>query len=233
MMNRELADYYGVAGPSGDDYERVELDEDHYSGILSQGSLMATRARAYETHPIHRGMFIVGQLFCSTIPDLPSNVVITAPVRNSALTTRERLAQHRADPQCRSCHEQLDPPGFAFEHFDGAGRFRSVEGENELPIDASGTLLGTDVDGERFESAADLGHLVVRSRQAQECFAQHWFRYANRRLELSADGCAINRVHRAFSESDFDVRELIVATTLTDTFLYLDLDLDLDPEENP
>jgi len=224
MMNRELAEYYGVTGPAGPAFQRVDLDPEHYAGILSQGSLTATRARAHETHPIHRGMFVMGNLFCSTLPDFPNDPNINVPNPNPDLTTRDRLAAHRDSPSCRACHEQIDPPGFAFEHFDGDGRFRTVEGPNELPVDASGQLNGTDVDDESFETLADLGHLVARSEQAQECFVHHWFRYANRRLELAGDGCSLAPVYRQFESSGFDIRELIVALVTSEPFLYRNVD---------
>ncbi|MGE0791273.1 MAG: DUF1592 domain-containing protein [Sandaracinaceae bacterium] len=217
MMNRELADYYGVDGPSGEEFERVPLDARHHAGLLTQGGLMATRARAYETSPIHRGMFVRGTLLCGHVPDVPEGLDITPIPPDPSLTTRERLAQHREDPYCRSCHEQIDPLGFAFEHFDGAGRFRAEE--NDLPIDASGELLSTDRDG-HFDGAPSLAARIVDSEQAQACFTERWFVTAIGRAESRNDACSLDNVRERFVESGYDVRELIVAFTLSDAFLY-------------
>ncbi|MGE0790004.1 MAG: DUF1592 domain-containing protein [Sandaracinaceae bacterium] len=217
MMNRPLAEYYGLSGPSGDAFERVPLDGQYHAGLLTQGALMITRARAYETSPIHRGMFVRGTLLCGTVPDVPSGLNITPIPPDPTSTTRERLAEHRADPYCRSCHEQIDPLGFAFEHFDADGRFRMDE--NDLPIDASGDLIGTDVDGS-FDGAVTLAERIVDSGQAQECFTNRWFVTAMGRAEARNDTCSLDGVRRRFVDSDYDIRELIVAFTLSDAFLY-------------
>ena len=53
-------------------------------------------------------------------------------------TIRERLAQHRKNPICSSCHAAIDPLGFALENFDAIGGWRTVD-ESGKPVDASGT----------------------------------------------------------------------------------------------
>lgn len=232
MMNAELAAYYGVEGPSGDAFERVPLDPAHHAGLLTQGSLMATRARSYESSPVHRGMFVRGNLLCGIVPDVPENLEVDPPDPDPTLTTRERLAEHREDPMCGSCHRQIDPLGFAFEHFDGAGRFRPDE--NGLPIDATGLMVDSDVDGE-FDGAVDLAHKLTGSAQAQACFASTLFETAQGRASGHRDGCSIEHLVSTFQGSDFDVRELMVAITQTDAFLYrvADQDTFLPEEERP
>ena len=60
---------------------------------------------------------------------------------------RERMAAHRDNPACASCHAMIDPLGFGLERFDPVGRLRQVD-EQYQPIDASGTLPdGTVFDG--------------------------------------------------------------------------------------
>jgi len=229
MMNAELAEYYGVEGPTGEAMERVELDGRYHSGMLTHGSVLAPRSRYYETSPIHRGMFVRGTLLCGVVPDVPEGLEVTPPDPDPTKTTRERLAEHRADPVCASCHEQIDPLGFAFEHFDGAGRFRADE--NGLDIDASGALVETDIDG-RFESAVDMAEQMLESGMAQACFTRHWFRFAHARGDESHDACSMATALDRFRGSGFDVRELIVGMTLTDAFLYRAVDQDaVAPEE--
>jgi hypothetical protein len=63
---------------------------------------------------------------------------------------RERIAQHRANPACASCHNVMDPLGFSFENYDAVGRWRTAE--NSTPIDASGALP----DGSKFDGVAGL-----------------------------------------------------------------------------
>ena len=63
---------------------------------------------------------------------------------------REQVAQHRASPACASCHNLMDPVGFALENFDAVGRWRSED--EGMPVDASGKLP----DGTAFSGASEL-----------------------------------------------------------------------------
>ena len=193
---------------------------------------MATRARSYESSPVHRGMFVRGNLLCGIVPDVPENLEVDPPDPDPSLPPRERLAEHRADPMCGSCHRQIDPLGFAFEHFDGDGRFRPTE--NGLAIDATGLMVDSDVDGE-FDGAVELAEKLTGSQEAQACFASTLFENAQGRATDHDDGCSMEHLLTEFQGSDFDVRELMVAITQTDAFLYrvADQDTFLPEEERP
>lgn len=223
MMNRELAEYYGVTGPETEAFERVELDPAYHAGLLTQGSLLASRARPYESSPIHRGMFIRERIMCGTVPDVPEGLDTTPPAPDPNLTTRERLAEHRADPVCGACHRLTDPLGFSLEHFDGAGRFRTEE--NNVPIDASGFVVASDLSTESapeaaFDGVVDLAGQLVNSRETQLCFVKHWHTFAHGRPVQQQDLCGLYDAFDAFEASSFDVRELLVALTQTDAFRY-------------
>ncbi len=221
MLDAELADFYGVAHDGGEGFSRTPLDPEHHAGLLTQGAFLAPRARTYETSPIHRGMFIRGSLFCGSVPPPPENIEIVAPDPDPSLTTRERLEEHRSNEVCASCHVLMDPPGFAFEHFDAAGRFRATE--NELPIDATGELEDTELaegDPRFFDGAAELAQLAAKSPQAHACFARQWFRFAYARSDDASDACAMQQLVTRFTAESLDVRALLVELTQTDTFLF-------------
>ncbi len=223
MMNKELSAYYGVTGPAGATFERVDRDPSHHAGLLTQGALLASRARPYETSPIHRGIFVRDRVMCGSVPDVPEGLDTTPPDPDPNLTTRERLAEHRADPVCGSCHSQFDPLGFAFEHIDGAGRFRAQE--NGRPIDSSGFVLASDLSDDPqasvpFDGIVDLAHKLVASPEVQLCFSKHWFRFAYGRVETTEDSCALRQAFTKFKDTTLDVRELLVSLTQTDAFFY-------------
>ena len=67
------------------------------------------------------------------------------------------MSQHRANPVCASCHNVIDPAGFALENFDAVGRWRTVD-ESFNPIDASGSLP----DGTPFDGVVDLTNALVQ-----------------------------------------------------------------------
>jgi len=214
IADAELAAWYGLES-GGSDWARVDRDSNHHSGILTQGAFLSSRARSYGSSPIHRGMFIRGAVLCHVIEAPDASIVIEVPDPDPDATTREVLEQHRADPVCASCHDLIDPPGLAFEHFDGIGRFRTHE--NGLPVDASTELTGTDVNG-WIDGAADLGSALVRSTMVHECFSQQWFRFAHGRREADGDTCAIEEAAATFAEEDLDMRSLVIATVSSPAF---------------
>jgi hypothetical protein len=132
-------------------------------------------------------------------------------------TTREQFAEHAENPACAGCHALMDPIGFGFEHYDGIGRYRETEWG--LKVDAAGELLGTDIDG-TFNGAIELAQLLASSEQVKACVASQWFRFGYGRFETEEDACSVDEIHTAFAASNYDIKELIVALTLTDAFRY-------------
>ena len=162
-------------------------------------------------------MFIRGSLLCHVINAPDASLEIEIPDPDPNMTTREVLEQHRADPSCAGCHNLIDPPGLAFEHFDGIGKFRSEE--NGFPIDASSELMGTDVNG-TISGAPELAQALVNSTMVHECFSKQWYRFAHGRRESSPDKCAIESAADSFVDQDLDMRALILATVSSPAFRY-------------
>jgi hypothetical protein len=218
FVNGRLAKFYGLRGIEGEAWVRVEDDKRRRAGILTSGGFMAMHAKRQESHPIKRGLMLREQLLCQIPPPPPDNVNIQLPKTSQALPTlRDRLEEHRLDVGCAKCHRLFDPLGLAFEHYDGAGRFRTQD--NGKPIDASGKLVSSDVDGD-FSDGIELIERLARSAQVRECFVRQWFRFAYGRTESKEDACTINELVAAFDAAAHDVRELLVALTQTDAFLY-------------
>lgn len=217
VMNKELADWYGVTGPTGETFERVDMDPARYSGFLSHAGWLSAESKADRSSPIHRGLFVRKRLLCQEPPP-PPDVVPEAPNVDESKTTREQFEQHREDPLCAGCHRTFDPIGLGFEHFDGLGLYR--ETENGLPIDDTGTIVETlDADGD-FEGVVELGQLLGNSQQVRECVGTQWFRFSYGRAESDEDACSVAQIQASFAQSGFDVKELLVALTQTDAFRY-------------
>lgn len=216
LMNAELADFYGVSGPTGLEFVRVDLDPGRYAGFLTHAGLLALLAKPDRSSPIHRGKFVREFLLCQ-VPPPPPDVVPEAPSVDESQTTREQFGQHSKDPLCQGCHQMMDPIGFGFEHFDGVGRYRETEWD--LPIDVSGELLATDVDGP-YDGVVELAAKLASSDQVKACVATQWFRFGYGRAETAADACSMAGIQSAFAAADYDIKELIVALTLTDAFRY-------------
>lgn len=219
FLNGPLARFYGVPGVEGSDWIRVTdgaAGPRTRAGILTMGGVQAVHAKRDATHPIKRGLMIREQLLCQIPPPPPDNVNIQLPKASKGLITlRDRLEEHRLDVGCAKCHKLFDPLGLAFEHYDGAGRFRA--NDNGRPVDASGELLSSDVDGE-FKDGLDLISRLAGSAQVRGCFVRQWFRFAYGRTEGKQDACALRELEAAFDAHQHDVRELLVALTQTDLF---------------
>lgn len=217
FANETLAAFYGLTGVTGTDFVPVPQPE-RRAGFLTQGAFLAAHAKPNESSPVHRGKFVREQLLCTQLPPPPDDVP-PVPEPDPSLTTRERFAEHTADPGCAGCHVLIDPIGFGFEGFDGEGQLRTEEAGK--PIDDSGNLegAGDEVDGDYFGADA-LSEKLAQSPVVMECLATQWFRYAYGRIEQSEDACSKERISRRFEESGYNLRELLVSLTQTDAFLY-------------
>lgn len=75
-------------------------------------------------------------------PSPPPNVpALDESTMVANLSMRQRLAAHRSNAACASCHRTIDPVGFALENFNAVGQWRDVDADGE-PVDASGAIPG-------------------------------------------------------------------------------------------
>ena len=153
FVNERLARHYGIPGVYGSRFRRVTLPNlDQRGGLLAQGALLATTSYPDRTSPVLRGKWLLNNIFGLPVPPPPpgvdTNLAETKPGAPPS-SIRERLAEHRQNPSCNSCHSVIDPLGFALENFDVIGGWRTRD-ESGKPVDASGTTAsGAKVDGLR------------------------------------------------------------------------------------
>jgi len=222
FVSSALAPIYGVTMPAGAPSQMMTLpDAQGRAGILTQAGFLAVQAHPDQTSPVLRGKFVRTKLMCQSVPPPPMDVDITPPAITSAATARDRFTAHEmAGSSCNSCHQLMDPIGFAFETFDALGQFRTTE--NGATIDVSGRIVGStdaSLDG-TFSGARELATKLAASDQVRDCVATQWFRYAAGRTEEVPDGCSLTTMQDAFAASGGDLGELVVAMTQTDAFWY-------------
>jgi hypothetical protein len=112
----------------------------------------------------------------------------------------------------------MNPIGFIFEHYDGVGQWRDQQ--NGKDIDAVGEVVQTeDIDG-TYDGAIELARALAGSTQVQECVSSQWFRFAYNRSVTPLDSCSTEQLNERFAASNFNIRELLVALTQTNAFLY-------------
>ena len=213
FVDADLAAHYGFAGSFGSEFVQVELPPNSpRSGLLTNASLLSLYAHSTSSSPTLRGKFVRETVLCQHIPAPPPEVDTTLPDAMESNTTRERFSQHATDPGCATCHRLMDPIGLALENFDAVGQFR--EFENGFPIDPSG-----DLDGRGFDDPTGLSQALAEHEALPECVARTAFRYAWGRLENKADGDVIETISAQFSQSGYQLRELILAA-VTDPGFY-------------
>jgi hypothetical protein len=212
----EVAPLYGTATPAADG--KLMLDPKQRAGLLTQPALLATFAKADSTDPVHRGKFVFEDILCGSVPPPPPNVNITPPVITPNTTARQRFAEHDASAACSACHAFMDPIGLAFENYDALGRWRDTEGGQ--PIDASGMLKGTDVDGP-FVGVVELAQKLASSPQVSACAVRELFRFGFGRFETSEDKATLDQLTMGFETNRQMIVELLVAMTQVPAFLQI------------
>jgi mono/diheme cytochrome c family protein len=219
FVNERLARHYGIPGIYGSRFRRVTLpDPERRGGLLAQGSVLATTSYPERTSPVLRGKWLLDNIFGVAVPPPPPGVDTSFPeVKPGQVppTIRERLAQHRRDPVCGSCHSVIDPPGFALENFDAIGGWRTTD-ESGKPVDASGTL----VSGAKLEGLTGLRAELLRDPDRfPRTMTEKLLSYAlGRRLE-HFDRPAIRKVVRDAAADDYKWSALILGIVKSPTFL--------------
>jgi len=155
FVNGPLARHYGIKGVDGEEFQRVTLDGEQRSGVLTQGAILTVSSYPTRTSPPVRGKWVMENLLGTPPPPPPDNV----PQLNDSnigteVSLRERLEQHRRDPNCSPCHVLMDPLGFGLENYDAVGAWRTHDGK--FPIESSGTLPG----GQTFAGSKGLKEIL-------------------------------------------------------------------------
>jgi hypothetical protein len=206
-VNERLARHYGIPHVYGTRFRRVELGEDSgRGGLLRQASLLTVTSYATRTSPVIRGKFVLDNLLgVPPPPPLPDVPALKDNTVDGNLTVRKRLAEHRSNAVCASCHNVMDPIGLSMEKFDAIGRRRTDEGG--IAIDASGGLP----DGSHFEDIAGLEKaLLSRPDIFVGTFVEKLLTYALGRGVEYYDAPAVRAIVRDARAQDFRVSSLIL-----------------------
>jgi hypothetical protein len=186
--------------------------------LLAHGAILATTSYPDRTSPVLRGKWLLDNIMGVYVPPPPPDVDTSlTEVKPGTVppTIRERLAQHRRNPVCGSCHAVIDPPGFALENFDAIGRWREVD-ESGKQVDAVGTTVG----GASIEGLAGLRALLLqRATQFPTTVTEKLLAYAlGRRLEYY-DRPAVRQIVRAAAAEDYRWSALILGIVKSPAFL--------------
>jgi hypothetical protein len=144
FLNKPLAKYYGLkqevasTGP-------VEMVENanamNRGGVLRLGAVLTTTSAPLRTSPVKRGDWVLRRVLGTPTPPPPADAgsIPSDDKLFGGLSVRDRLAQHKRNATCATCHTRIDPMGFPLEHFDSTGRWRETYSDGK-PIDDNGEM---------------------------------------------------------------------------------------------
>ena len=236
FLNERLAVHYGIPDVKGVAMRRVDLPHDSSrGGFMTQASVLKITANGTTTSPVLRGKWITERILGFEIPPPPVVPAVEPDIRG-AVTIRQQLEKHRADPSCASCHSKMDPPGFALESFDVMGgwrdRYRGVDetktaekgiGKNgqpfafhyALPVDSTGVLP----DGRRFTGIRDLKQLLLTDeRLIAVNLARQLAIYATGAPVHFSDRTQIEQMVDASKVSQYGLRSIVHQVVQSDLF---------------
>jgi hypothetical protein len=226
FLNERLAKHYGIPNVYGSRFRRVTFGPNVVGGLdagpgavrgglLRQGSILTVTSYATRTSPVIRGKWILSNILGVPPPPPPAAVppLKEGAAAGSAVSMRERMAEHRANPACSGCHRLMDPVGFTLENYDAVGRWRTAEAGK--PIDATGGLP----DGSRFEGVAGLQHaLLSRPEVFAGVFTEKLLTYGLGRGVESYDAPAVRAVVRGAQANDFRFSSFILGIVSSTPF---------------
>lgn len=214
-VNEPLARLYGIDGIKGEEFQRVSLAGTARGGVLTQAGILTVTSNPTRTSPVKRGKWILENILGAPPPPPPPNVpelAETAAVVESA-SLRKRMEQHRANPNCATCHEKMDPLGFGFENFDAIGAWRDKDGT--FTIDTSGVLPG----GDSFQGPAELRAILKKRKQDFcRCLAEKMLTYATGRGVEPSDRCYIDRILEKLAKDNYRFQTLVLEIVKSDPF---------------
>jgi mono/diheme cytochrome c family protein len=217
FLNRQLMDWYQVNPKTAlgytpklenfEDFFRIKWSNRHRGGVISSGAMLVSTSTTTRTSPVYRGAWVLDVIFNSPPPPAPADI----PPLESAdgpdvtkLNVREKLAIHREDAACASCHDRIDPMGFALEMFDGVGRWR-LNYETGEPIDLTGSL-----NGEPFKGSALFKNAILKDKtRFVRAFVEHTLKYALGRQLHYSDEPEIRRMTDEIEKANCRFRSVI------------------------
>jgi len=233
-VNRRLAEHYGIPGIKGQHMRRVALAADSpRGGLLTHASVHKITANGTVTSPIPRGNFVLANILGRPAPPPPPGIEGLEPDIRGTTTIREQLTAHRANAVCNSCHQSIDPPGFALESFDPIGGFRenyrASRGETKFgdftvprpygkgpAVDPSGITPTGDAFADVEEYQAIL--LDKELGQIARHFATQLITLATGAEVEFADRDEVHRIVASVADRGYPVRSIIHEVVQSDLF---------------
>jgi cytochrome c553 len=218
FLTERLVKFYQLEGKvdvQGNDFKLVKYPDNRRGGVIEMGAVLAMTSHYEQTSPVLRGAWALETLLGTPVPPPPPDVPPLDPDKKlKQMSVRQKLEQHRANPQCAACHKLMDPIGFALENFDWMGRWREKE-SNGQPLDTSGELPA----GEKFNGPVELRQALLNRK---DDFLRHltgkMLGYALGRGLQDGDSCTVQHLVDDLAKDGYRARTLIREIVLSVPF---------------
>ncbi len=214
--NERLAQWYGIEGVKGKNFQKVNLNDHKRGGLITSAALLMLQSDPTRTNVPRRGNFLAGQILGAPPPPPPPDVPpLDSVADGKKRSLREMLELHRSKPDCAGCHAKIDPLGFSLENYDALGRWRDED--DGFPIHPESKTE----DGRVLKNAADLKTYLMDHRSAfRRVMAKNLLIYALGRGLRGDDECMVRDIIRATEEKDDKFSAMVIAIVMTDAFRY-------------
>jgi hypothetical protein len=216
FLNKDLANLYGLdASGLGTDFKSVPLPADgkRASGLLATGAILNGYARPDTSSPTQRGHMVRSRMLCQGVDPPGKDLDTTFKPSTKVETTRDHFANEHGVGPCAGCHQLMDWTGFAFEHYDGFGRYRDTE--NGLPIDDSAIVYaapeGNNVNVAGLSGPGSLGEYLSESDDVQKCMLRYWTYFAYGTSSWAQDACTYDAVYAEAANNNFALKSVLMA----------------------
>ena len=217
LVNERLASHYKIRDIRGSHFQKVSIEPElNRGGLLTGSAVLAMNSDGKDSNPLKRGVWMLESILGDPPPPPPPNVpeVDLADPEIQKMTLKERIADHRSNPACYSCHARIDPWGIAFENYDAFGSYRTKV--NDKPVDASALLFNK----QPLEGMHGLKRYLLKERQDQ--FARAMVRkmttYALGRPLTFTDHAGIEDLTLMFRKKGDRLADLIYLITKSTIF---------------
>jgi uncharacterized protein DUF1592/uncharacterized protein DUF1588/uncharacterized protein DUF1595/uncharacterized protein DUF1585 len=215
FLNKDLADFYGISsnGLSSTFVSVPYAGTSRDPGLLATGTILNGYARPDTDSPTQRGHMVRSRLLCQDIPPPPPNLDTMFKPSTTAETTRDHFVNEHSVGVCYTCHQKMDWIGFAFENYDGFGRYRTTE--NGLPVNDGGTIY-LDPEGNSptvtgLSGAGSLSAYLAESDDVRRCMSRYWSYYAFGSSTWSQDACTYDAIYHEAASNSFALKSVLMA----------------------
>jgi mono/diheme cytochrome c family protein len=208
FVNERLARHYGINGVFGSEFRRVRITEPARYGLLGKGAVLLATSHPTTTSPVLRGKWVLENIVGTPPPAPPANLdtaLKTDPPGSAPKTMRAQMEQHRTNPVCASCHQTMDPIGFALENFDVVGKWRTQDHAG-LTLDTADVLS----DGTSIKGVVSLREALVRRPDVfVQTFSEKLLIYALGRGLTAEDMPTVRKIVRDSGQQQYRFTALL------------------------